>query len=256
MGEGGQEATLYKLRRTVLDAQRGVVPPSMLDCGAHMLLYFDEPSVMKRIGLQHLLERFGATRGDIGLGSAYDPIYRPSAVETHADYDVPNILGVAHPNRDRAIQSVWQSNHPIYFDVVYDPIMNRLLPAMKRFRTRAKMTRRLEYRNRSFGLICIDHTEERRRWNRGDLLYLDQFVLNFLSPIVAASRFSQAEGHRALTEAERAVVRLAAQGLSYKEIAAALHKSPYTVDNQLRRIRERLGVHNKIELVRACSALL
>jgi DNA-binding CsgD family transcriptional regulator len=44
--------------------------------------------------------------------------------------------------------------------------------------------------------------------------------------------------------------------MSYKEIATELHKSPNTVDNQLRKIRERLGVHNQIELIRACASLL
>ena len=57
---------------------------------------------------------------------------------------------------------------------------------------------------------------------------------------------SRSESGRSLTAAERAVVRLAALGMSYKEIAAELHKSPNTVDNQLRKIRKRLGVHNQI----------
>ncbi|MET1027060.1 MAG: helix-turn-helix transcriptional regulator [Dongiaceae bacterium] len=256
MGDGRPEATSYRLRRTLLDSQRGVAPLAMLDCAAHMLLYFDEPSMMLRIGLEHLLDRFGATRGDLGIGSPNDPTYRPCAVQRRADCDIPDVLGRAHPNQDRALQSVWQSSRPIYFDVLDDPAMTRLLPMMERVRTRAKMSRRLEYRNRSFGIICIDHTEERRRWNQGDLVYLDAFALNFLSPILAESRLCQAKGHRSLTATERAVVRLAARGLSYKEIAAELNKSPYTVDNQLRRIRERLGVHNQIELVRACGAFL
>jgi DNA-binding CsgD family transcriptional regulator len=70
------------------------------------------------------------------------------------------------------------------------------------------------------------------------------------------SRSYQSESRRSLTAAERAVVRLATLGMSYKEIAAELHKSPNTVDNQLRKIRERLGVRNQIELVRACADLL
>jgi DNA-binding CsgD family transcriptional regulator len=44
--------------------------------------------------------------------------------------------------------------------------------------------------------------------------------------------------------------------MSYKEIAAELHKSPNTFDNQLRKIRERFGVHNQIELVRGCANFL
>jgi DNA-binding CsgD family transcriptional regulator len=256
MNQDREVATLHKLRHAVLDVHGGIVPPAMLDCGGHMLLYFDEPSAVLRIGLRHLLDRFGATRGAIGLGSPHDPIFRPCAVEMQAGLDVPNVLGFAHPNQDRAIQSVWHSDRPVYYDVVHDPAMNRLLPIMQNFRTRALMARRLEYRNRSFGLICIDHTEERRCWSQSDLVYLDQFVVNFFAPIISASRFSQPENHVSLTEAEQAVVRLVARGLSCKEIAAELHKSPYTVDNQLRRIRERLGVHNKVELLRACSGLL
>ena len=44
--------------------------------------------------------------------------------------------------------------------------------------------------------------------------------------------------------------------MSYKEIARELHKSPNTVDNQLRKIREKLGVRNQIELIRACANFL
>jgi DNA-binding CsgD family transcriptional regulator len=245
----------YRLRRTILDAQRAVVPPTMLDCGAHMLLYFDEPQMMQRIGLQHLLERFAATRVDLGFGTSNDPKYQICAVQKRADCDVPDMLGVSWPNRARALQSVWQSKSTIYFDVRCDPTMKELRPALERVRTLVKMARRLEHGNRSFGMICVDQTEERRRWSESDLSYLDQFVLGFLSPIMALSRSCQSDSRRSLTPAEHAVVRLATLGMSYKEIAAELHKSPNTVDNQLRKIRERLGVRNQIELVRACANL-
>ena len=66
----------------------------------------------------------------------------------------------------------------------------------------------------------------------------------------------QSESRRSLTAAERAVVRLAVLGMSYKEIARELHKSPNTVDNQLRKIREKLGVRNQIELIRPCANFL
>jgi DNA-binding CsgD family transcriptional regulator len=144
----------------------------------------------------------------------------------------------------------------MYFDIRSDPIMSELRPMLERVRTRVSMARRLEYGNRSFGHICVDHTEERRRWSESDLSYLDQFVLGFLSPIMAESRSCQSESRRSLTSAERAVVRLATLGMSYKEIAAELHKSPNTVDNQLRKVRKKFGVHNQIELVGACANFL
>jgi hypothetical protein len=54
----------------------------MLDCGAHMLLYLDQPLMGQRIGLQHLLERFAAARVDLGFGTSSDPKYQACAVET------------------------------------------------------------------------------------------------------------------------------------------------------------------------------
>jgi DNA-binding CsgD family transcriptional regulator len=228
----------------------------MLDCGAHMLLYLDRPQMVRRIALQHLLERFAATRVDLGFGAPNDLKYQACAMERQADCDIPDVLGLTWPNRARSIQAVWQSKSTVQFDVCRDPNVRELRPALEQVRTRVKMARRLEYRNRSLGIICIDQTEERRLWGESDLAYLDQFVLGLLSPILAEMRSRQSQSRGSLSPAERAVVRLASLGMSYKEIAAELHKSPNTVDNQLRKIRERLGVRNQIELVRACASLL
>lgn len=251
-----QESALRHLRRTVLDAQRGTAPPAMLDCFAHMLLYFDEPQMMHQIGLQHLLDRFAATRVDLGFGSMSDRKFQACAVQRRSDCDVPDVLGMAWPNQDRAIQSVWQSRRAVYLDVGQDPVLQPARPVLKRLRTRVKLARRLEDGNRSFGIVCIDHTEERRCWSQDEQRYLDQFVVGFLSPIMAESRACGKTARHRLTAVECAVVRLAAEGLGYKEIAVELHKSPHTVDNQLRKIRARFGVHNKVELVRACSNFL
>lgn len=59
-----------------------------------------------------------------------------------------------------------------------------------------------------------------------------------------------------MTPAELEVVRLAADGLSYSEIADALNKSIRTVDNQLRSAREKLGARNQVDLVRLAAPLL
>jgi hypothetical protein len=53
----------------------------------------------------------------------------------------------------------------MHFDIRSDPIVSELRPMLERVRTRVSMARRLEYGNRSFGIICVDHTEERRRWS-------------------------------------------------------------------------------------------
>jgi DNA-binding CsgD family transcriptional regulator len=252
--EDSQKAPFYRLRQGLLDTRRGSAPTAMLDCCAHMLLYFNDPSMMQQIGLAHLLERLVATRVEIGFGCPDDAKFRPCATRRRTDHDFPDGFDVAYHNSDRAIQTVWRSGRSVYFNIQHD-LTENCLPVMRRLGTRARLARRLEYGGRSFGLVCIDHAEKWRRWSDAEQTYLDQFVLEFLSPVMAEARSRQAD-RCLLTPAENAVVRLAARGLSYKEIAAELRKSPNTVDNQLRRIRERLGVRNQVELVRACADLL
>lgn len=51
-----------------------------------------------------------------------------------------------------------------------------------------------------------------------------------------------------LTEAERAVAKLAITGASYKDIARHLSKSPSTVRNQLHTVYDKLEIKSKVEL--------
>jgi len=51
-----------------------------------------------------------------------------------------------------------------------------------------------------------------------------------------------------LTPRESQVVNLAIQGLATKEIASKLGISSHTVNNHLKKIYEKLGVHSKAEL--------
>lgn len=53
---------------------------------------------------------------------------------------------------------------------------------------------------------------------------------------------------RELTDAECRVAKLAAAGLSTKEIAAILFLAERTVDGHLGRVYRKLGIHNRTEL--------
>jgi two-component system nitrate/nitrite response regulator NarL len=56
-----------------------------------------------------------------------------------------------------------------------------------------------------------------------------------------------------LSRRELEVARLGAEGLTAAEIAAQLIISPKTVTTHMRRIYERLGVHNRAGLTRALA---
>lgn len=67
------------------------------------------------------------------------------------------------------------------------------------------------------------------------------------------SRDEGAEPFDSLTAAERAVARLAGDGLSYKEVARQLDRSLSTIDHQLRSARSKLGVTSTARLVNLMS---
>ena len=56
-----------------------------------------------------------------------------------------------------------------------------------------------------------------------------------------------------LTETERRIAELAAEGRSNKEIATALYVTPKTVGTQLSRIYRKVGVHSRTELANRLS---
>jgi DNA-binding CsgD family transcriptional regulator len=246
---------LLELRHRLLDGQRGASPGAMLDCAAHMLLYADDPEAAQRIGMQHLLERFDATRIDLGFGSPNNDEHIATAFVRREGCDAPSPVGVRLPNRDQGIQVVWRSSRPVFLDIERDPLLARMRHMIREnFRTRTKLACRLEHHGSLFGIVCVDQTEDRRRWSDAEQAYLERFVRLFFAPVIFESRLAAAPAKAGLlTDAEKAVVRLAVQGCTYKEIARRLGKSPNTVDNQLRRIRAKLGVHNQVELVRASA---
>jgi DNA-binding CsgD family transcriptional regulator/tetratricopeptide (TPR) repeat protein len=60
-------------------------------------------------------------------------------------------------------------------------------------------------------------------------------------------------GWSGLTEAELAVVRIVAQGVTNREVADRLFVSPHTVSTHLRHAFAKLGVHSRVELARLAS---
>jgi DNA-binding CsgD family transcriptional regulator len=145
---------------------------------------------------------------------------------------------------------VWRSRGPVYQSLESCPGIDKYWAGLG---SKSKIARRLEVEDQVFGLICIDDTDVVRGWDAADLSYFDQFITEFFSPIIRAQvRLEKPSILAQLSMAEISVVRLAACGLTYKEVARRLGKSPNTVDNQLRSARAKLKVRNQVELAQAC----
>lgn len=253
---------LRVLRHRFLDEHRRNTPGPLLDCVAHMLLYIDRPDTLLEVALGYLVRSLAACRGDAGVGTPRAPFYTPTSVYLDPRREAPTMLGISVPNRHPVLQLVWRTGGPVRFEQVeQNPVIGNLREAFMSLRSRSMIARRLEHDNAILGLICLDHTEESHEWQPHELALIDDFCQQFLAPILDYSlqlciRHPSAGTASTLTPAELEVVRLAADGLSYSEIADALNKSIRTVDNQLRSAREKLGARNQVDLVRLAAPLL
>jgi two-component system response regulator DesR len=75
--------------------------------------------------------------------------------------------------------------------------------------------------------------------------------MRVVDPALAADAWSDADP---LTDRERQVLRLAAEGLSSPDIAAALSLSEGTVRNYLSEAMSKLGAHNRVEAANLARA--
>ena len=183
-------------------------------------------------------------------------------------------------NRDPIMRAMWAGSKPIVFaDIKQDRrVTPRLRKRMSGARTKSKFGAALRTRSGGFGLICADWTEHLAPNNADIYDCFEQTVTDVLSPIIAvAKEVTEAHdpqaaiaheatsvfhyGRRgsgaldALTSSEVEVARLAAQGLSYKEIATIRARSLSTIDHQLRSIRSKMGVSSTSNLIRLLTKL-
>jgi DNA-binding CsgD family transcriptional regulator len=92
---------------------------------------------------------------------------------------------------------------------------------------------------------------------RGGSSWRRQRSLDALRRLGSAGRRAAAAalGPDSLTRREREVARLAATGMSAKEIAGLLFVGERTVESHLASVYAKLGVHSKLELVRRATEL-
>jgi DNA-binding NarL/FixJ family response regulator len=105
-------------------------------------------------------------------------------------------------------------------------------------------------RNSPFDLLCksVEVVSEGQIWANTEELH---YILSALAKSPKPPKLDPAVESR-VTVREAAVVRLAIEGLSNREIAQQLTLTEHTVKNYLFRVFDKLGVSNRVELVLSC----
>jgi two-component system nitrate/nitrite response regulator NarL len=105
-------------------------------------------------------------------------------------------------------------------------------------------------RNDPFDALCksVEVVSQGQVWANVQQL---RFILDALTKAPKQVRVHPVV-EKQITKRESAVVRLAVEGLSNREIAQQLALTEHTVKNYLFRVFEKLGVSNRVELVLSC----
>jgi len=255
-----------RLRGSLLD-DRGTLPwrPAR-EFAAQMLLYVEDPLQCWRVGVECLRELLDADRVDGGFADPGQSLYSPLVESLRADRAVPSVVGAMMDAHDSSLAAVWSSHDVVVFgDVANDARIGPTMRAqLSSIGTRTKLAVALHDGTRPIGLLCADWLEPRSRWHSDACEHLPLLARAVLTPVLTAARslvevHDDAPAHAAiagLTPAELKVARMAATGMSYKEIARELGRSFSTVDHQLRSVRDKLGVNSTARLARVLATHL
>lgn len=249
-----------RLRRQLLDDRHTRVMGDAADLAAHLLLYLDDARHCWDMAVSWLRDALDADRVDGGFSAPGDPVFIPFAESLRASRMVPSSVGHQVDAHDPSVSYVWAAPTAVPFrDIEEDKRIHSVVRAqLLSIGARSKMAVALRDGSRPVGLLCADWMECGKSDNAGRCEYLDYIARCVLGPVLAAVRqgaqsaeqeengtpaTAPAGSTRALlTPAELKVAQLVVAGMSYKEIARQLNRSIYTIDHQLRSIREKLGV--------------
>ena len=216
---------------------------------------------MMRVGMQHMVSTLSACRADIGFVTPKDRLYRPAQVFYNRSTEPPSCDGVSYSTQVAAFQKAWRQRKPVSCENIRsDPLFADSRQQFGVIETKSILFQRLTLDGRPVGMTCIDYTREAHAWTPRETDFVHSFCSVLLGPLIGISQYwnHPARTHplKRPSEAELAAIRLAAQGLSYKQIADQLGKSVRTIENQLRNARLVLDAANQAELITRCEIWL
>lgn len=230
----------------------------MLNCAAHMIITIENPKKLVQIGLEFLVKELNVCRADAGFATPKHKNYTPVTEFRNPSTSPPSITGLVIPNQHSVMQSIWVSMSPIVIDSVFEyPQLYELQTVFTNAKCKSMILQKLLWENSPIGIACVDHTIDVHQWTKSEIHYMQLFCTKFLGPLAGISNhWFNPKLHNMFskpTDSELTAIRLAAKGLTYKEIAYKLNKSTRTIENQFRNARSRLSAKNQIDLVKKCE---
>lgn len=259
------------LRRQLLDCPSAIKRKQARELAAEMLLYLDDSKACWQICVAWLLVSMHGERSDGGFLSCHDGLYQPMVESLCCDnVPLPSILQSKIPLTEPGITVTLSSPHSVvYSDMTNDPrISFQLRRQMISLGTLRKLATVVRNRANHIGLLCVDRAVRSPDWTSEECQIFEDVIKDVVEPILGAAydldngRHVDGDVHNGtepnaprLTAAEIEVARLVCAGYSYKEIARALGRPLFTVDHQLRRIREKFKVKSTSKLIRELVVL-
>ncbi|MGH2821401.1 MAG: helix-turn-helix transcriptional regulator [Actinomycetota bacterium] len=249
------------LKQLFIDAHYRSVPQDTLNCVAHLILVIENPEEMMNIALEYMVNKLSACRADAGFGTPGDRIYRPASVYYNRRSDPPAYTGIVFSNQTKIFQKTWKQSSPIMCENVdTNPL---LLDSRKKFesiRSKSILLQRLVLDRNPVGIVCVDFTQEQHACTPSEIRFMESFCGTFLGPLAGISSYWHDPKRYQITKkpsrSELLAIKLAATGMSYRQIANELGKSIRTIENQLRNARFALNAANQAELISKCELWL
>jgi len=223
-----------------------------------MIISIEDPKQLVQVGLEFMVTELSVCRADAGFATPTHQHYTPITEFRNPTTSPPSITGLLLPNQHVAMQHVWQSNSPVVINnVSSDDSLNELKDIFLSAGCKSMLLQKLVWDNDPIGIACIDYTVESHIWSDDEINFMHTFCSAFLAPLAGISNYwFNPKLHSMFakpTQSELIAIRLAAKGMSYKQIASQLNKSTRTIENQFRNARNRLNARNQTDLVKKCE---
>ena len=249
------------LKQYFIDGYYQTYSNHMLDCVAHMIIAIENPKDTVHIGLSYIGNHLSACRADAGFATPTDSTYTPISEYCNEESKPPSVSSLILSNQHEVMQRVWRSRAPVKYEKVSsNPLLEDVQDILSSIQSKSMLMQRLVWDKDPIGISCVDHTLKEHEWDDEEVNFMHQFCTQFFAPLAGISNYwhnpTMHQMFKKPSDSELSAIRLSAEGLSYKRIAAELNKSVRTIENQLRNARLRLNAANQAELIKKCEPWL